>query len=192
MTRFHLLFVGGLFFAVLCNLTWPLAVFAAKDLGDRPKVVAKAFGELAPKATLAVRYDEMSDLNVWIRATMINYLKARGYVIDENAKLVLTFRSELRTDSRDGSRFSLEANKNRSSDDTFFLDYNVPLGERPGPAASSYFAISATLGETGERAIWHGTSSARTTHRRNVELQPLVVTALINALGETVGQETFY
>ena len=71
------------------------------------------------------------------------------------------------------------------------LDYTVPLGERPSQGSSTFFSVMATLSELGKQPIWQGTSTARARHRRALELQPAVITALMNALGETVGVSDF-
>ncbi len=165
---------------------------AAQLLGDQPRVVAKAFGEMPADVTLMVRYDKKTELNIWIRTTLITHLISQGYTIEEEAPWVLSFRSELRSDTDDGTRFTLEATKNLDRHNSVILDYKVPLGDRQGKASSTYFAVTATLRKAGERAIWQGTSSARTRHKRSLELQPPVVTALAGALGKTVGQESFY
>lgn len=192
-------FLGAAFFLLAPVGLIPLGVKfgfkpanAAQLLGDQPRVSAKAFGEMPEDITLTVRYDKKSELNIWIRTTLITHLTSQGYKVEEEAPWILSFRSELRSDTDDGTRFTLEASKNRGRHNSAILDYKVPLGDRQGVASSTYFAVTATLRKGGERAIWQGTSSARTRHKRSLELQPLVVTALANALGKTVGQETFY
>jgi hypothetical protein len=160
---------------------------AAVKLGDAPRVVARAFAALPDDKVIAIEYDSASEMNKWIRATMMRDLERRGYEVRDDAVLVLRFRSQLRSDQDSGTRFTLEAGKSIDRDDGFRLDYQVPLGERPGIGSSTYFSITATVQERGKQALWQGTSSARARHRRAVELQPAVITALLNALGKTVG-----
>ncbi len=163
------------------------AARAAVKLGDAPRVVARSFAPLPDDKVIAVEYDTASEMNKWIRATMVRDLERRGYEVRGDATLVLRFRSQLRSDQDSGTRFSLQAGKSIDRDDGFRLDYQVPLGERPGIGSSTYFSITATAGERGKQALWQGTSSARARHRRAVDLQPVVITSLLNALGKTVG-----
>jgi hypothetical protein len=163
------------------------ATQAAVKLGDAPQVVARSYGPLPEEKVIAVEYDMASEMNEWIRATMVRDLERRGYEVRDDAGLVLRFRSQLRSDQDSGTRFSLQAGRGIDRDSGFQLDYSVPLGERPGIGSSTYFAITATAQERGKQALWQGTASARARHRRAVELQPAVITSLLNALGKTVG-----
>jgi len=160
---------------------------AAVKLGEAPRVVARAYAPLPEEKVIAVEYEEASEMNKWIRSTMVRDLERRGYEIKEDADLVLRFRSQLRSDQDSGTRFSLQAERGIERHDSFRLDYSVPLGERPGIGSSTYFSITATLGRRGKQALWQGTASAKARHRRAVELQPVVITSLLNALGQTVG-----
>lgn len=160
---------------------------AAVKLGDAPRVVTRSFAPLPDDKVIAVEYDSASEMNKWIRATMVRDLERRGYEVRDDALLVLRFRSQLRSDQDSGTRFSLQAGKSIDRDDGFRLDYQVPLGERPSIGSSTYFSITATAGERGKQPFWQGTSSARARHRRAVDLQPVVITSLLNALGKTVG-----
>lgn len=168
---------------------WPAS--AAVELGDAPRVVSRLYGELPEDKRVSIEFDRDSELNQWIRQRMVLEMEGRGYEVVEGAAQVLSFRSQLRSDHDSGTRFSLQAESGISRRDTLLLDYTVPLGERPGIGSSTYFSVTATLGYRGKRALWQGTSSAKARHRRAVELQPDVVTALTNAIGKTVGGDTY-
>jgi hypothetical protein len=162
-------------------------VQAAVKLGDAPRVVARAYAPLPEEKVIAVEFDKASELNEWIRLTMVRDLERRGYEIRDDADLVLRFRTQLRSDQDSGTRFSMQAESGIERHDSLRLDYNVPLGERPGIGSSTFFSITATAGRRGKQALWQGSSSAKARHRRAVELQPVVITSLLNALGKTVG-----
>jgi hypothetical protein len=164
---------------------------AAVELGESPRVVARAYADLPEDKEIAVEFDQESDLNQWIRERITIELEGRGYRIVDSARQILSFRSQLRSDHDSGTRFSLQADAGINRGDSLLLDYKVPLGERPGFGSSTYFSVTATLGFRGERAVWQGTSSARTRHRRAVELQPQVVSKLMSAFGKTVGGASY-
>ena len=118
---------------------------------------------------IAVEFDKASELNEWLRLTMVRDLERRGYEIRDDADLVLRFRSQLRSDQDSGSRFSMQAESGIERHDSFRLDYSVPLGERPGIGSSTFFSITATAGRRGKQALWQGSASAKARHRRAVE-----------------------
>lgn len=188
----------GLSNGLTCLLLLPLMAAtrgrparAAVELGDAPRVVSRLYGELPEDKRVSIEFDRDSELNKWIRHRMALAMEGRGYEVVEGADQVLSFRSQIRSDHDSGTRFSLQAESGISRRDSLLLDYTVPLGERPGLGSSTYFSVTASLGYRGKRALWQGTSSAKARHRRAVELQPEVVTALMNALGKTVGGDSY-
>jgi hypothetical protein len=160
---------------------------AAVELGANAKVVARAYGELPDESRITVEIPNDSDVNLWVRDNVVLNLQQRGYQIVDDASLVLKIRSELRSDHDSGSRFSLGADSGISRENTLLLGYTVPLGERPSQGSQTYISITASLGERGKAPIWQGTASALARHRRALELQPVLVTLLIDAIGKTVG-----
>lgn len=179
------------FLPVLLIMITAASATATVDLGESPRVVARAYADLPEEKEIAVEFDHESDLNHWIRERLVIELEGRGYRIADSARQVLSFRSQLRSDHDSGTRFSLQADAGINRGDSLVLDYKVPLGERPGFGSSTYFSVTASLGFRGERTIWQGTSSAKTRHRRAVELQPQVVSKLMSAFGKTVGGSSY-
>jgi len=160
---------------------------AAVELGANAKVVARAYGELPDESRITVEIPNDSDINLWVRDNVILNLRQRGYQVVDDASLVLKLRSELRSDHDSGSRFSLEADSGISRENTLLLGYTVPLGERPSQGSQTYISITASLGERGKAPIWQGTVSALARHRRALEVQPVLVALLVDAIGKTVG-----
>ena len=80
----------------LFMMTASVPVMAAVDLGESPRVVARAYADLPEDKEVAVEFDKESDLNQWIRERMMLELEGRGYRIVDSAPLVLSFRSQLR------------------------------------------------------------------------------------------------
>jgi hypothetical protein len=163
----------------------------ATEIGSDPRVVARAYGDVPEGATMSVQVPDESDVNLWVRDTMIGNLEQRGYRIEDDAPLVMEVDARVRSDSTEGSRFSLEGDRGISRFNTITLNYKVPLGEGKSQANQTSISITATLKKEGGRPIWQGTASAAAMHRQALDVQPALVAALADAVGKTVGGSSY-
>jgi len=163
----------------------------ATDIGADPRVVARAYGEVPEGATLSVQVPDQSDVNLWVRDTMIGNLQRLGYTVADDAALVMKLSAEVRNDSTEGSRFSLEGQRGLARDNSFTLNYRLPLGEGKSQPSQTSISIIATISKDGGRPLWQGTASSTAMHRQALDVQPALIAALANAVGKTVGGSSY-
>ncbi|HMB77124.1 MAG TPA: hypothetical protein VKN76_12040 [Kiloniellaceae bacterium] len=177
----------GVFAAVF---TAPAALQAA-EIGASPKVVARAYGEVPTSGKMDVQVPDNSDVNLWVRDTVVANLEQRGYEVEAGAAMVLKVSAQVRSDSWDSSRFSLEGDRGISRFNTLTLNYKVPLGEGKSQPNQTSISVRATLNKDGGRPIWQGTASATAFNRQALDVQPALVAALVDAIGKTVGGSSY-
>jgi len=132
-----------------------------------------------------------SDVNIWVRDTMMSRLEQQGYKVTEDGEFVMKVSAQVRNDTTEGSRFSLEGERGLSRFNTLQLEYRVPLGEGKAQPNQTSVTITASLGKPGGRPIWQGTASATALHRHALDVQPAMVAALVEAVGKTVGGSSY-
>ena len=159
----------------------------ADSVGEAPRVVARAYGEVPPDATIFVEIPDESDVNIWVRDTMISNLERLGYTVAEDAPFIMKLDGKVRNDTTEGSRFSLEGESGISRFNTLQLNYKVPFGEGKSQPNQTSVTITASVSKPGSRPIWQGTASATALHRHAIDVQPARVAALADAVGKTVG-----
>jgi len=163
----------------------------AADIGSDPRVVARAYGEVPTSGAMDVQVPDESDVNLWVRDTVIANLEQRGYTVEAGAPMVLKVNAQVRSDSWESSRFSLEGDRGISRFNTLTLNYKVPLGERKSQPGQTSISVTATLNKDGGRPIWQGTASATAFNRQALDVQPALVAALVEAIGKTVGGSNY-
>jgi hypothetical protein len=166
-------------------------------------IAATAFEQVPPGTAMAVRPWDDSDQNLAIKQDLENALRHRGYVIREDAPLILSFetRDTVGTWSS-GDRRSIvefEARKGGGEEDDSKVRLNLFASDRggvfnkgrpPPDVKPSRYQIEVTIDRQGGARLWQGTITADLERTDRESLIKQMVPALVEKVGNTVKGET--
>lgn len=200
-------------FALIAVMAASLALAAqpsrAQDLSTGA-VNAVAFEKVPGGAAIKVDPLDDSDESLSLKAEFEKLLRAKGYTISPDAKLVLSFETqELKgtwTGGGDNRWLELYNQQNHTGTDAPSVQLNLYKSDKGGlinrlgnqrpqgthQVASSKLRLDATLDDSNNgKRLWQGWSVIDMGASDDVARHKSMVPPLVDAFGETVRQQTF-
>lgn len=187
-----------------------LGLLAASDSWADGTVNAVSYLPLPAGQPIYLRAMDNSDENMMLKKEFEDALTAKGYRIDKDATLVLTFetRREIGTGGSGGQRTVMEIEARGSSNhggsgdpDEAKMRLNlVDTGRggifNQGPASGrgnpTQARIDLTLDDRqGKRRVWQGWATGEVESAGGFALNRAMIAPLVNSLGRTVRRESF-
>ncbi len=160
---------------------------------------AQSYQPIADRAALAVKSWDNSTENMELAKDIEQALKDRGFRIDKNAALVLSFemRDTIGNYTPDERRTFVEVQghggRHGGEDASVMLNlYETNRGgvfnegRQPGDVVPSKYQIELTVDRKGSGRHWQGLASANLTRSSGFELVKSMIPAIVGELGKTV------
>lgn len=168
-------------------------------------VNAVAYLPMPTGQAVHLRALDNSDENMMLKKEFEDALRAKGYTLDKNATLVLTFetRRQIGTAGSGGERTVMEIEASGSSSEREEARMRLNLVDtgrgglfNPGPAAGRGSATQArielSLDDTqNKRRVWQGWAVGEVDSAGGFALSRSMVAPLIDRLGRTARRESF-
>lgn len=165
---------------------------------------AQSYHPIATRSALAVRPWDNSAENLELAKEIERVLKDRGFTIDQNAALVLSFEmSDILGNWSQGERRSIlevDGHGGRRGGENAKVRLNLyesnrggmfNMGRKPAAVVPSKYQIEMTVDRKGGPRHWQGRAAADLTSSSGFELVKSMIPLMVEELGNTVKQRSF-